>query len=84
NRGPCIKTGQQMLDRVAFGESTVQGATLGLGKILGACWALTYVALVMGKPRFQTMLDPSLLAVEDAGGVASTPALALSRGGGGG
>lgn len=20
NRGPCIKTGQQMLDRVAFGE----------------------------------------------------------------
>lgn len=63
-------------------RSTVEGATLGLGKILGACWTLTYVALVLGKPRFQRMLDPSLLLpVEDTGSGAATPALTLSGGG---
>ncbi|CAM9988703.1 unnamed protein product [Ectocarpus fasciculatus] len=75
SRGPCIKTGEQMLERVAFGKSTVEGATIGLSKILGSCWALTYFALVLGKPRFQTMLDPSLLA-----GKAS--AVSVSGGGG--
>ncbi|CAM9357176.1 unnamed protein product [Scytosiphon promiscuus] len=82
SRGPCIKTGQQMLDRVAFGESTVEGAALGLGKILGACWALTYVALVLGKPRFQPMLPASRLGVETS--PVSSPTLAISGGGGGG
>eukprot|EP00752_Nemacystus_decipiens_P009766 g8722.t1 len=80
SRGPCIKTGQQMLDRVAFGESTVEGATLGLTKILGGCWALTYLALVVGNPKFQPMLDPSLLAVRDTPG----SAIAVSGGGSGG
>ncbi|CAN0515431.1 unnamed protein product, partial [Ectocarpus sp. 12 AP-2014] len=80
SRGPCIRTGEQMLERVAFGESTVEGATVGLSKILGSCWALTYFALVLGKPRFQTMLDPSLLA----GKASSAGGAAVSVSGGGG
>ncbi|CBN74576.1 ABC transporter [Ectocarpus siliculosus] len=80
SRAPCIRTGEQMLERVAFGESTVEGATIGLSKILGSCWALTYLALVLGKPRFQTMLDPSLLA----GKSSSAGGAAVSVSGGGG
>ncbi|CAM9395104.1 unnamed protein product [Chrysoparadoxa australica] len=58
NRGPCIETGEQMLDRIAFGESTVQSASLGLGKILAGCYFLTYLSLELNKPKFQTMLAP--------------------------
>lgn len=76
NPAPFVRHANSRIRR-----STVEGATLGLGKILGTCWALTYVALVLGKPRFQPMLDPSLLAVE--GGSVSMPALAISGGGSG-
>lgn len=64
----------------AFARSTVEGATLGLTKILGGCWALTYLALVVGNPKFQTMDDPSLLVFR--GTPVST--IAVSGGGGGG
>lgn len=60
-------------------RSTVEGATLGLTKILGGCWALTYLALVVGNPKFQTMLDPSLLAAQDT--PVSVSAIAVSGGG---
>lgn len=60
-------------------RSTVEGATVGLTKILGGCWALTYLALVVGNPKFQTMLDPSLLPVQDV----PVSALAVSGGGSG-
>ncbi|CAM9887442.1 unnamed protein product [Ascophyllum nodosum] len=62
SRGPCIRTGEQMLARVAFDKSTVKGATLGLGKILGSCWVLTYITLALSNPRFQPMIDPTFEA----------------------
>lgn len=61
----------------------MKGATLGLAKIVGSCWALTYLALVVGNPKFQTMLDPSLLPVEGTPATA-VPAIGVSGGGGGG
>lgn len=38
----------------------MDGAAVGLGKILGTCWLLTYLALALGYPKFQTMEHPSL------------------------
>ena len=43
-------------------RSTVKGATVGLGKILGSCWVLTYITLVLSNPRFQPMIDPTFEA----------------------
>ena len=60
----------------------MEGATLGLTKILGGCWALTYLALVVGNPKFQAMLDPSLLAAQDT--PVSVSAMVVSGGGVGG
>lgn len=42
------------------------GAAVGLSKILGACWGFTYLALALGSPKFQSMVDPSLAS--DASG----------------
>lgn len=33
---------------------------MGLSKILGGCWFLTYLALAVGSPKFQSMADPPL------------------------
>lgn len=66
--------------KIPFARSTVEGATLGLTKILGGCWAFTYLALVFGNPKFQTMVDPSLLPAVDT----PVSAIAISGGGGGG
>lgn len=65
-------------------RSTVEGATLGLGKILGSLWALTYLALVVGNPKFQPMVDPALLHGKESGDAGAVLALAVSGGGDGG
>jgi hypothetical protein len=57
-RGPCIKTGEQMLERISFADSTVSGSLANLFKLLGASYLLTYVILARSKPSFQPMLEP--------------------------
>ena len=57
-RGPCIKTGKQMLERISFADSTVGGSLANLFKLLGASYLLTYVILARSKPSFQPMLEP--------------------------
>ena len=52
-------------ERLFTYRSTVGGATLSLGKVLGTCWALTYLTLALGNPRYQTMADPSLLVAPE-------------------
>lgn len=56
----------------------MDGAAVGLGKILGTCWLLTYLALALGFPKFQNMEHPSL-----ASQTSTTIADPLLVGGGG-
>jgi ABC-type multidrug transport system permease subunit len=57
-RGPVIKTGDQLLERVGFGDSTVRNSVVGLSRILASCYALTYFFLVRDLPKVQEMVDP--------------------------
>eukprot|EP00611_Tribonema_gayanum_P004005 TRINITY_DN1322_c0_g1_i6.p1 TRINITY_DN1322_c0_g1~~TRINITY_DN1322_c0_g1_i6.p1 ORF type:complete len:630 (+),score=114.38 TRINITY_DN1322_c0_g1_i6:1140-3029(+) len=63
-RGPCIQTGEQMLDRIGFGDSTVRNSVQALAKILLASYTLTYFGLVASRPKYQPMLDPDEVAAE--------------------
>lgn len=55
----------------------MMGAAAGLSGILAGSWFFTYLALALGSPRFQNMVDPATLA-----GDTSTAAAAPVRGGG--
>lgn len=51
-------TGEQALARVAFEDSTVAGATLGLAKVLLVNYALTFYILNKRAARYQPLLPP--------------------------
>jgi ABC-type multidrug transport system ATPase subunit len=55
--GPCMKNGDQMLERLTFENSSVASACRGMSKVLLGCYGLTYCMLLANSPKFQPMLD---------------------------
>ncbi|CAM6085848.1 unnamed protein product [Calypogeia fissa] len=61
-----VEDGEQVLDRLSFGKSTLGGAMLNEGGIATFWYYLTYLALKRTKPRYQafeTLPQPTPLAV---------------------
>lgn len=58
-RGPVFQTGEQALDFVSFGESTVKGAAISQAKLTGACYLATLLVLQRNKPKFLSAQAPS-------------------------
>jgi len=50
-RGPCCETGEQALARVNMENSTVKHANEMQGRIIGACYATTLLALQRSRPK---------------------------------
>ena len=55
---PCCATGEQALERVSFGGSTVRRAALAQSSIIAGCYAGTLAVLRRDRPRFMTITPP--------------------------
>jgi hypothetical protein len=51
-RGPCCETGEQALERVSMGSSTVRSAAIAQTRLLGALYGATFCVLQRNKPRY--------------------------------
>ncbi|EOD13137.1 hypothetical protein EMIHUDRAFT_464731 [Emiliania huxleyi CCMP1516] len=51
-RGPCCETGEQALERVSFGGSTVRGAAVAQAKLVGGLYVATLLVLRRSSPKF--------------------------------
>lgn len=51
-------TGEQVLERLTWGDSTVAKPITSLARIVAFNYLATFAILTMKKPRFQTMADP--------------------------
>lgn len=52
SRGPCCETGEQALERVSFGDSTVRGAALSQAKLVAGLYMATLYVLQRNTPKF--------------------------------
>jgi len=57
-RGPCCETGEQALERVSFGGSTVRGAAVAQAKLVGGLYVATLLVLRRSSPRFLRVEPP--------------------------
>lgn len=53
--GANIKSGEDVLQRLAFGKSTFRSALVGQTRVLVGCYLLTYASLKLNKPKFQPL-----------------------------
>ena len=51
-RGPCCETGEQALERVSFGESSVKKAALAQTKLVGGLYLATLYVLQRNSPKY--------------------------------
>ena len=51
-RGPCCETGEQALERISFGDSTVRGAALSQTKLIAGLYMATLYVLQRNTPKF--------------------------------
>eukprot|EP00747_Dinoflagellata_sp_TGD_P094333 gnl/TRDRNA2_/TRDRNA2_166071_c0_seq1.p1 gnl/TRDRNA2_/TRDRNA2_166071_c0~~gnl/TRDRNA2_/TRDRNA2_166071_c0_seq1.p1 ORF type:complete len:318 (+),score=61.78 gnl/TRDRNA2_/TRDRNA2_166071_c0_seq1:104-955(+) len=56
--GPCCKTGEEALERVSFGKSTVRGAALAQTRLIGVFYLATLYMLQRNKPKFLSIQPP--------------------------
>ena len=68
-RGPCCETGEQALERVSFGQSTVAGAARSQARLVGGLYAATLYVLQVLRP------DPPRLSLLPPPTHSSTPLL---------
>mmetsp|Transcript_26198 Transcript_26198/g.33864 ORF Transcript_26198/g.33864 Transcript_26198/m.33864 type:complete len:717 (-) Transcript_26198:247-2397(-) len=54
-KGANIQTGEDVLDRLSFGKSSVQSAMIGQTRVLLGSYFITYAALKMKRPKFQPL-----------------------------
>jgi ABC-type multidrug transport system ATPase subunit len=54
-----VATGEQALERVGFGDSTIKGCALGQARVLVFAYWLTYNILKSRKPKFQPLEEAS-------------------------
>jgi len=58
-RGPCLKTGEEALGRVALERASVRGAVMAQARILAGSYIGTYAALRASRPSFAKMHPPT-------------------------
>jgi Zn-dependent protease len=56
--GAYTATGERALENLSFGKSTVRGAALAQGAIIGGCWVGSLHALRTNRPRMAQMRAP--------------------------
>eukprot|EP00249_Psilotum_nudum_P023396 c28857_g1_i1 orf=512-2548(+) len=54
-----LQTGEQVLEKMSFGNSTVKGALAQEGQILLFLYCMTYVLLLRNKPKYQHLELPA-------------------------
>lgn len=54
-----VQTGEQALERMSFGKSTIEEALVQEGRILLFWYCLSYVLLKRNKPKFEKLVPPS-------------------------
>ena len=59
-----VKTGEQVLQRMSWGDSTVLKACLSQARVLSFYYLFTYAVLCLKKPRFEKLKDSQPVVVE--------------------
>ena len=64
-RAPSVATGEQVLQRLNFHESSVGKAVARQGMLAGVSYLTTWLLLAWRKPKFETVVDPEVVAEKE-------------------